>query len=152
VSTCTAPTNAHAHSLHHCPPPYRNIGFRDIQLITEPLASGPGSAPGEGPGAQAGPEADRSHAQKQGSTQQAGALVGETFFFRVNGIDIFAKGANLIPMDITPTRAGVPQIKHLLQVGLWQGFGRQVCLCLCLLHAVALQGGTCQETSCVQGS
>jgi hypothetical protein len=43
--------------------------------------------------------------------------VGETFFFRVNGLPLFAKGANLIPLDITPTRGGPQRIKHLLQVG-----------------------------------
>lgn len=112
------------------PPAHRTIGIRDIQLVTEPLASSPGSAPGQGPGTQGQPEAGRSSARQQGGTQQAEPLVGETFFFRVNGLDIFAKGANLIPMDITPTRAGVPQIKRLLQVRTMSGSGPACTCCL----------------------
>ena len=30
--------------------------------------------------------------------------IGKTFFFRVNGKPVFAKGANYVPMDIIPTR------------------------------------------------
>lgn len=55
----------------------RRVGFRLVQLVTQPLA----------------PAANGS------------ALEGETFFFRVNGLPIFIKGANLIPLDILPTRA-----------------------------------------------
>ena len=40
---------------------------------------------------------------------------GKTFEFVVNGVPIFAKGANFIPPDIFPTRVTPTQIRHLLE-------------------------------------
>ncbi|HKZ09512.1 MAG TPA: glycoside hydrolase family 2 protein [Rhodanobacteraceae bacterium] len=40
---------------------------------------------------------------------------GKSFEFVVNGVPIFAKGANFIPPDIFPTRVTSTQIRHLLE-------------------------------------
>jgi len=40
---------------------------------------------------------------------------GKSFEFVVNGVPIFAKGANFIPPDIFPTRVTPTQIRHLLE-------------------------------------
>ena len=40
---------------------------------------------------------------------------GETFGFRVNGVDIFAKGANWIPCEAHPSRRTRERYAHLLQ-------------------------------------
>jgi beta-mannosidase len=39
---------------------------------------------------------------------------GLSMTFRVNGVDVFAKGANWIPFDALPQRQGVPRLEHLL--------------------------------------
>ncbi|MFN4257625.1 MAG: glycoside hydrolase family 2 protein, partial [Saprospiraceae bacterium] len=39
---------------------------------------------------------------------------GETFFFRINGKPIFAKGANYIPQDIFQDRVNLTRTKQLL--------------------------------------
>lgn len=40
---------------------------------------------------------------------------GRTFEFVVNGIPVFAKGANIIPFDSFPNRVTVEQMRHVLQ-------------------------------------
>ena len=41
---------------------------------------------------------------------------GETFFFRVNGVPIFAKGANWIPDDSFPSRTTAGRVRRLLEL------------------------------------
>lgn len=40
--------------------------------------------------------------------------IGETFYFRLNGEKIFARGANYVPQDIFPERVRPDQYRHLL--------------------------------------
>lgn len=40
---------------------------------------------------------------------------GESFRFRVNGVDFFAKGGNWIPCDVFPSRVGNETYRHLLR-------------------------------------
>jgi beta-mannosidase len=40
---------------------------------------------------------------------------GQSFCFRVNGIPVFMKGANLVPLDFFPHRTGIDQYKELIQ-------------------------------------
>jgi beta-mannosidase len=40
---------------------------------------------------------------------------GQSFFFRVNGVSVFMKGANLVPLDFFPHRVREDQYKELIQ-------------------------------------
>ena len=44
----------------------------------------------------------------------AGEPAGTTFYFRVNGVPIFAKGSNLIPLDVFSPRATAERARWLL--------------------------------------
>lgn len=68
----------------------RMIGFRTIELVTE------ADKPPHG-----------------GNTRNSSE--GSSFYFRVNGIDIFAKGANWIPADALPARITDQKTTALLQ-------------------------------------
>lgn len=48
-------------------------------------------------------------------TQTPAAKPGQAFTFVINGIPIFAKGANLIPFDMFPNRISVDQQRKILQ-------------------------------------
>ena len=43
---------------------------------------------------------------------------GESFYFRVNGVPVFAKGANLIPLDILSTRVMQERLRGVLEAAL----------------------------------
>lgn len=45
-------------------------------------------------------------------------LEGESFYFRVNGLPIFMKGANLIPFNILPTNVTAATIRQQLSAAL----------------------------------
>jgi beta-mannosidase len=47
--------------------------------------------------------------------RDAGAKSSESFFFRVNGRDVYARGANWIPVDQLVDRAAPPVYRHLLR-------------------------------------
>ena len=40
---------------------------------------------------------------------------GKTFYFKINGVPVFIKGANWIPTDSFPTRTKTPTVRHLLE-------------------------------------
>jgi hypothetical protein len=44
----------------------------------------------------------------------AGGTTGKTFYFKVNDVPVFAKGANWIPSDSFPTRVNQTMMTHLL--------------------------------------
>jgi len=69
------------------PPLLRRVGVRTVQLVTEPA---PAPTPGTPP--------------------------GETFYFRVNGVAVFAKGANLIPAHVFATGESDERWAWLLQM------------------------------------
>jgi beta-mannosidase len=46
---------------------------------------------------------------------------GEAFFFEVNDVPIFAKGANLVPLDVIPT--SVTQGTHRQPLRVWARLG-----------------------------
>jgi hypothetical protein len=48
----------------------------------------------------------------------AGEVAGESFYFRVNGLPVYAKGANLIPLDILSTRVTSERLHGVLRAAL----------------------------------
>ncbi|CAH0479250.1 unnamed protein product [Peronospora belbahrii] len=46
---------------------------------------------------------------------RAGNVTGKTFYFRINHVPVFIKGANLIPTDSFPTRTKTSTVRHLLE-------------------------------------
>lgn len=75
----------------------RNVGFRSVELVTVPLAE---AAKELAPGSSAPTGADAE---------------GESMYFRVNGVAMFLKGANLIPFDTIRTRVTDEYVKATLQ-------------------------------------
>lgn len=45
----------------------------------------------------------------------AGNVTGETFYFKINHVPVYAKGANWIPSDSFPTRVSPSKVKHLIR-------------------------------------
>ncbi|RLN45154.1 hypothetical protein BBJ29_003333 [Phytophthora kernoviae] len=45
----------------------------------------------------------------------AGNVTGQTFYFKINNVPIFVKGANWIPTDSFPTRVKPTAVRHLLE-------------------------------------
>ncbi|KAI9913160.1 hypothetical protein PsorP6_005747 [Peronosclerospora sorghi] len=45
----------------------------------------------------------------------AGNMTGKTFYFKINKVPVFIKGANWIPTDSFPTRTKQPTVRHLLE-------------------------------------
>ncbi|TRY71911.1 hypothetical protein TCAL_00176 [Tigriopus californicus] len=64
------------------------VGFRTIELVQKPL-----------------------HDIYQTIAQKA----GDTFFFKVNGVPIFAKGSNLVPIHILPEKVTKGDVDYLLK-------------------------------------
>ena len=85
----------------------RRVGLRTIELVREPA---PFSPPGPTP-------------------EQGGPETSETFYFRVNGVPIFAKGANYIPPHVFHSRAPALALlamrnaaaAHMNMVRVWGG-------------------------------
>ena len=90
----------------------RNVGFRTVELVTTPPAE---AAKELAPGAPAPTGADAE---------------GEAMYFRVNGVAMFLKGANLIPFDTVRTRVTDDYVRKTLQgaldgeEGVGRGLGR----------------------------
>lgn len=43
---------------------------------------------------------------------------GESFYFRVNGVPLYVQGANLVPLNILPTRVSADDLNTLLHSAL----------------------------------
>ena len=60
---------------------------------------------------------------------------GESFFFRVNGVPVFAKGANWIPDDSFPARTSSDRVRRLLELA-----------CECGMNMLRIWGGGLYES------
>ncbi|MGH7144481.1 MAG: beta-mannosidase [Planctomycetota bacterium] len=79
----------------------QKIGFRRLELVREPDAAP--TAGSKAPGADGkAPSADNQPP-------------GESFFFRVNGVPIYIKGANWIPADVFDARVDRARLRNLLE-------------------------------------
>ncbi|KAG7667918.1 hypothetical protein Ndes2437B_g07964 [Nannochloris sp. 'desiccata'] len=66
---------------------HRQIGFRTVELIQDPIII------------------DQENKKRT-------KVEGETFYFKINKIPIFARGANIVPLDLVPTKITPSKIKH----------------------------------------
>lgn len=64
--------------------PCRRIGLRTVELVQDTIVTNTGDD------------------------------LGTTFYFKVNGLPIYAKGANVIPTDILESRATPARLRHLV--------------------------------------
>lgn len=48
-------------------------------------------------------------------TQPTGVGDGETFSFRVNGLPLWARGANVVPLDVLETRVTEGRLRGMVQ-------------------------------------
>jgi len=92
-------------SSYACSSVMRRLGFRTVELVTDAL---PAAAL---PLLQQDQTAGRKLPEEAGAEEQS---QGSVFYFRVNGVAVFAKGANLIPLNILPTNVTGAAIRRLL--------------------------------------
>ncbi|KAJ9512581.1 hypothetical protein QJQ45_018907, partial [Haematococcus lacustris] len=91
----------------------RQLGFRSLDLVTQPLAQGVTHGPQWGQQQQQHATPPPSHRSPAANATDQGQGDGETFYFRVNGRPFFALGANLVPANVLHTR-GTPRALHRL--------------------------------------
>lgn len=93
----------------------RKIGIRTIELVQDRIETDQElSATGE------------THPISKGTYSRNGLLGARslytvpatTFYLKINGVPIFAKGANFIPMDVFPNRVSKEDRKYMLQAAL----------------------------------
>jgi Ig-fold domain len=70
---------------------HRQIGFRTVELIQDPITI---------------------FNTNNNNNKVSNRVVGETFLFKINKIPIFARGANIVPLDLLPTKVSISKIKH----------------------------------------
>lgn len=97
----------------------RRIGFRTVELVQEPVATAARELLGQQPQSHPQPQSELQtqcqHAPPLGAPATAAATAGESFYFRVNGVPVFAKGANLIPLHVLSTAVSEGSVRALLQ-------------------------------------
>jgi hypothetical protein len=129
----------------------RRIGFRTVELVQEPIATAARELLRQQPQPQPQPQVQTQPQQAPlGAPAATAATAGESFYFRVNGVPVFAKGANLIPLHVLSTAVSEGRVRALLQsavdanmnmIRIWGGGRYQVSVgpIGLLIHAMYLQ-------------
>jgi hypothetical protein len=148
----------------------QRVGFRTVELVREPihtaareLLTKPGAARQQQPskqqrqqqqhGQHAEQDGDQAQLQRSKATGSSEDLpdgqtqTGESFYFKINGKALFAKGANLIPLHVLSTAVSAGGVRALLQsavdanmnmIRIWGGGIYQVSLHIVLLTITQL--------------
>lgn len=138
----------------------RRIGFRTVELVQQPIQAArqelltpptptppqpqqqqqsaiPATSAAAGTSSSVDTTAAAPTQQHQQQSDDPSSQQGESFYFRVNGVPLFAKGANLIPLHVLSTAVTLSDVRALLEsavaanmnmIRIWGGGRYQVCV------------------------
>ena len=108
----TSQSEEHTQSLS------RKIGIRTVELVQDPVEQTVNTEKVSVTVEGIGRHTSAQQARNDLSARQLYSVSPTNFYIRVNGVPIYAKGANFIPMDTLPTRVNSHDRKYILETAI----------------------------------